>query len=124
MHRNFTQTDFEWFSQCMKVDPHHAELSPQQFLSDPKTETYVWEDEEGAVFTFRLSRLLRVDVQYDPQVSPERIRRGITEGVAWLQQTFGPNFREIVFDSVYRPLILFCRRQLGFKPVPDIRKFI
>ena len=123
--RNFASIrDYEDFSRGMALDPHHTELSPDQFLHEPKTETYVWEDAQGAVYYWRISREIRVDVQFRPDVSRRRTCEGIRDGVLWLAEEVKPEFRAIVFDSVHRPLIAFCKRRLQFHDSPDIRKVV
>lgn len=122
--RKFTPADVENFVKAMQADPEHRDLVPLDFLIEPKSEMQVWEDEQGPVFYFRLSRDIRVDIQFRSDVEKERIEKGMKEGINWLasMEEVKANFRGIVFDSIYRPLIAFAKRRLQFKSYPDLRR--
>lgn len=122
--RPFKPEDFPAFAKAMTADPEHADLKPEEFVREPKTELMVWDDEQGSVFYFRLSRELRVDIQFRADVEKERTAEGLKEGLLWLENSVRSNFRGVVFDSVYRPLIAFAKRRMGFKSSPDLRKDI
>lgn len=116
--------DYEDLRESIEKDPQHKNVKPIEFISEPKTELYVWEDEDGAVFYYRISRELRIDIQFRPGIKVERTREGLKSGLEWLMEQIKPQFRAIVFDSVYSPLRSFSQRRLGFKEWPDLRKVI
>jgi hypothetical protein len=120
--RRFAPNDYENFAKAMALDPQHADLIPEKFVMEPKSELFVWEDEKGPVFYYRISRELRVDIQFDPGVDTSRTRDGLKSGLAWLEDQIRPYFRAIVFDSVYKPLMAFAKRRLKFQDSPDLRK--
>ena len=120
--RKFTEQDFPAFAKAMANDPEHASLKPEEFAYEPRTEMHVWEDEHGPVFYFRLSREIRVDIQFDPEISKVRIQNGLIEGLEWLEKLVRPKYRALTFDSIYRPLKIFAMRVLKFTEWPDLRK--
>lgn len=122
--RRFEVSDVEAFTKAMYADPEHQKLKPLDFLLEPKSEMKVWEDEQGPVFYFRISRDIRVDIQFRADVEKERTQKAMKEGIEWLasEEEVKNNFRGIVFDSVFRPLIAFAKRRLQFKSYPDLRR--
>lgn len=122
--RKFTEEDYPAFARAMANDPEHSKLRPEEFAYEPRTEMHVWEDKFGPVFYFRLSREIRVDIQFDSEVSKARIQNGLIEGLEWLEKLVRPKYRALTFDSVYRPLKIFAMRVLQFKEWPDLRKGI
>ena len=122
--RKFTSADFPAFAKSMAEDPEHSNLKPEEFISEPKTEMHVWEDKDGPVFYFRLSREIRVDIQFNNSVAKYRIQNGLIEGLEWLEKLVRPRYRALTFDSVYRPLKIFAMRVLKFHDWPDLRKDI
>src|ERR1041384_7980464 len=122
--RAFKSEDYPAFAAAMAKDPQHASLKPEEFVREPKTELMVWEDDKGPVFFFRVSRDIRIDIQFDPTVEKDRTVEGIKDGLLWLENNVRADFRGVVFDSIYRPLIAFAKRRLGFKESPDLRKDI
>lgn len=124
--RRFEVTDYPSFADAMASDLEHTSLDPRQFLVEPKTECKVLEDEDGPVLYFRLSRELRIDIQFRSDVSKERIQKALPAGLQWLEDQEGvrENYRALTFDSEYRPLKAFAKRRLKFKESPDLRKAI
>lgn len=122
--RKFTEADYPNFARAMASDPEHASLRPEDFAYEPRTEMHVWEDKLGPVFYFRLSREIRIDIQFDNEVSKARIQSALIEGLEWLEKLVRPKYRALTFDSVYRPLKIFAMRVLNFKEWPDLRKGI
>lgn len=106
----------------MSLDPEHQSLKPEEFCNAAKTEMYTLEDQDGPVYFFRISREIRVDIQFIPGTRPRRVMRGLKDGLDWLEDMVKSNYRAITFDSVYKPLIQFCKKGLGFKESPDLRK--
>lgn len=122
--RKFTPEDYPAFAEAMARDAQHSGLQPKQFVTEPKTETWVWEDEEGPVLYFRISREIRIDVQFDTEIHKGRIQRAMIEGLDWFENLVRPKYRGLTFDSVYRPLRIFAMRALKFTEWPDLRKGI
>lgn len=122
--RKFTSDDVPAFTKALANDPEHASLKANEFINEAKTEMHVWEDKLGPVFYFRISREIRVDIQFDSEVSRTRTQNGLIEGLQWLENLTSPKYRALTFDSVYRPLKIFAMRVLKFNEWPDLRKGI
>lgn len=119
--RPVTNDDREMLETWIASEPTH-ENNDFEFYQAPKTKTVVYEDSEGPVFVARFSSALRIDMDFNPEASKERIRAMIASefpGVARNAKEQG--FSEIVFDSVSKTLIAFLRA-FGFKSCPDYRK--
>jgi hypothetical protein len=112
--------DREMIAGWIALDPDHAGTDPNFFITpEPHTNCFVWCDQQGPIFAFRLSRLLRVDVQFNP-AEKARTREALAAGVAWIrQQGWGSGFRELIFQSVNRLLINFCKRKFHFHEAKD-----
>lgn len=81
--------------------------------------TMVFEDDLGPVFVARFAPVIRIDMEFPPDIDKERIRAMLTSefpGVARGAKEQG--FKELVFNSVSKSLIAFCRA-FGFEPCPD-----
>lgn len=100
------------------VDPSHHKLSPDLFL-EPNTESRMYGDENGDLFAVRFSRVLRMDIQFNPGES-ERVRKALQQHFPGLIENARKcGFRQLIFDSVHKPLIAFCKRRFGFRASPD-----
>ena len=112
--------DREMVAGWIALDPDHAGMDPNFFVvPEPHTNCFVWEDDQGPVFAFRLSRMLRVDIQFNP-TEKERTREALERGVEWIREEGSRSgFREMIFQSVNRLLINFCKRRLRFSPARD-----
>lgn len=110
----------EWIA----ADPDHRDRVNDQFFigPEPGAQCLTLTNPQGKVFFFRLTRVLRIDIQFPPASTEEeqsRLRRGLTSGFRWLRQrAAAAGFREIVFQSESRMLKVFCRR-FGFKESPQ-----
>lgn len=102
-------------------EDHRCQVSPETFYKkEVGRECKALTDSEGRVlFYFRLTRVLRMDIQFDCSRAEEN-QQALQDGFRWLQkQAMGAGFREIIFDSVSRPLINFCKRRFGFRQSPN-----
>lgn len=119
--RILEEKDKPWLAEWIAAEPDHQENSPD-FYFQPRTKSIVYEDEQGPVFVVRYSTAVRVDTEFNPTAERERIRamlKKVVPEVAATAQAQG--FSEIVFTSVSKSLIAFCRL-LGFKAAQDFRK--
>lgn len=98
----------------------HRKLNPDLFL-EPRTESLMFGDEQGDLLALRISRVMRVDIQFNPDpAAKERLRACLLKEFPWLKaEARKSGFRQLMFDSINKPLIAFCRRRFGFKPSPD-----
>lgn len=118
--RSALPADREMVAGWIAKDPDHAGMDPNFFVvSEPHTNCFIWEDDQGPVFAFRLSRMLRVDIQFNP-AEKERTREALKHGVDWIREEGRRSgFREMIFQSINRLLINFCKRRLQFSEARD-----
>lgn len=118
--RKVTESDKDLIAEGISFDEDHkAKGMVPEFFFEPKTESYVFEDEYGPVFVTRISRVLRLDIQF-LHVDKDRIMDTLKKHFpAFKAQAASAGFKQLVFDSVSRGLIAFCKRRLGFKPSPN-----
>lgn len=121
--RPLTPEDQPLIEQWIAGEPQHAD-NTWDFYTAPNSRTVIYEDEQGPVFAVRYSSALRVDMEFPPNIDPERVRATFKEGFADVAgQAREQKFSEIVFDSVSQKLIGFLRA-FGFKTCPDYRKVL
>lgn len=102
----------------MRADEFHKHLEPTLFY-ETGTETLVFEDASGPILFVNLARALRAFVQFAPD-EKERTRAALPQAFAFVKgEARKTLFRELIFESVSRPLIAFCKRYLGFKESPN-----
>jgi hypothetical protein len=120
--RPVEDSDREMIAGWIAREPSHEESTPEFYLA-PNTKSVVYEDDLGPVFVVRYSSALRVDIDF-ADVEKERIRQALKqEFPAVAEQAKSQGFGEIIFNSVSKPLIAFCRF-MGFRAVPDYRRTI
>lgn len=118
--RKLTEDDKDLIAKGIAQDEdHRSKGMVPEFFFEPLTDSYMFEDEYGPVFAVRLSRVLRLDIQF-LNVGKERISSTLqTEFPKFKESVKAAGFKQILFDSVSRGLIVFCKRRLGFKPSPN-----
>lgn len=112
------ERDRELIEGWMKAD--HPEMSADFFL-EPKTESMMFGDEEGDLLAVRMSRVMRLDIQFntDP-AARDRLKACLLKEFPWMtEQARKAGFRQLIFDSISKPLIAFCMRRFRFKASPD-----
>ena len=115
--RRTTEDDYELARAWIMADPSHAGRTPPKFfLTQSKgIESYVLEDPEGPVFFFRMTRAVRIDIQFAPDEEHERTREGLIRGLDWLSTVLAEKgIRQLIFESVNLPLIRMAEKRLGF----------
>lgn len=123
--RSSTKDDHDTIAQLIASDPDHKDrVKPEFFYArEPGIECFRLEDAGGRPIYFRITRVLRVDVQFGPPNTPDQraaTRDALLDGFAWLiGQARRAGIRQVMFDSVSRPLIAFCRRRFGFQASPN-----
>lgn len=119
--RNVEEKDKPMLAEWISKEHDHSETKPE-FYFEPKTKSVVYEDELGPVFAVRYSSSLRLDMEFNPDADKQRIRDLMKSGFPdVIQQAAAQGFKEIVFSSLSKRLIAFCR-MLGFSSSPDYRK--
>lgn len=117
--RKISESDFPAIAAEIAKDPAHRGWMQPSFFTEPHTGGLVVEDDHGPVFYLRLSHVLRVHVQFC-DVEKQRIRDAMIEEMKKVKElSAAKGYRQIIFDSVSRGLIAFCKRYLKFIPSPD-----
>jgi len=128
--RPATEKDREEIATWIAADPDHRDLVKPEFFyqSEPGAECYRLDDSKGHVFYFKMTRALRVDIQFGPASSTEereRNRQALTDGFAWLLALANKStIREVIFDSTVGFLRGFCHKHFGFRQSPNEMKCI
>jgi hypothetical protein len=119
--RKLTEEDRARVSEWMAADEFHKSFSPDLFYAEC-SETLVFEDETGPILFVNLSPALRAFVQFAPNQA-ERTRVALPEAFAFVKgEARKRGFSEMLFESVSKPLIRFCKKRLGFQPSPHEHK--
>lgn len=120
--RPATSEDILMSTAWTAADPWHANTTNPEFWLDqsPGIESYILEDAEGPVFFFRMTRAVRLDIQFPPE-PPEgdtrkRVRDGLREGFGWLAAVLAlSGVHEVIFKSENPELIRSAEKRLGFR---------
>jgi hypothetical protein len=119
--RKATAADHESIVQWIMCDPdHRGRVAPEFFYTDePGIESMVLEKNGEICFFFRLSRALRIDIQFAPsETRQEKVRTGraLDDGLNWLMgMAQDAGHRQIIFESSVEHLIEFCEKRLKFQ---------
>ena len=118
--RPATEQDHALIAEMIEGDEdHRGRVDPAFFYEDGAgVDSYCLEDDKGAVFFLRITRTVRLDIQFQAPVSTEvkeRTQRGLVHGFAWLKGVLAVRgIREAIFESRVPVLRRFCERRLGF----------
>ena len=120
--RPVTENDRDLIAGWIAKEPSHQNSS-FDFYMEPGTTSVLYIDDAGPVFVVRYSSALRIDIDF-ANVDKERIRQALkNEFPKVANQAKNQGFKEIVFNSVSKSLVAFCRL-LGFYSVPDYRRVL
>lgn len=124
--RPATERDRDLLAVWIEGDPDHRDKVTPKFFSEDKEgiECFAVEDEQGVVvFYIKMTRTLRLDVQFGPDetlAERERNAEALREGFKWLRTgAAGSGIHEILFSSTNDPLVGFAQRRLAFHKAPD-----
>jgi hypothetical protein len=129
-HREANEEDRKELGEWIASAPESHQISTDFWINkrdengvfkEPGVKTVAIEDEGGKIFHLRIENVMRVYIQFPPEgtVNPERMRAALTGSF----KTIAGNgirlgYKEMIFDSVSKPLIRFFRR-FGFKKLDD-----
>jgi len=117
--RQITEADHEHLAKEIAHDPAHRDWMTTAFFHEPHTANNVFGDDQGPVLYLRAMSVMRLHIQFC-DVDKERIRRVLNTQFPLLKLRCKKlGYRQIIFDSVSKGLVLFCRRYLGFRPSRD-----
>lgn len=113
--------DHERLAQWMEHDPYHKELKPEHwYQAEAGVQCLVLQDaQETPIFFWRIRRALRIEIQFN-FATPHWNQVAMEDGMRWLAaKSQASGFRQIIFESISRPLINFCKRRLRFRSSPN-----
>jgi hypothetical protein len=120
--RPVQDADKEILERWIDADEDHKGRCKPEFWMDntpAQSSSFAVEDEKGVIFYVRAEKLIRLHIQFAPPEEKKRSARAIIEFTKWLKgDAVKHGYMQIVFESVYRPLVLFLHR-LGFKTSPN-----
>jgi len=116
--RDITDNDHQTLQDWIENDPDHRDTN-LEFFTQARGLTHVWEDQEGTVMFVKLSKSLRIDIQFDEN-NEQRNAQTIVAGLPVLAaQARDAGFEEIIFCSKSPKLVAFLRKIFKFQAEPD-----
>jgi len=117
--RLVTEGDRATLESWIQAEPSHPHNTSDYYINPPKgIATCVYEDSE-AVIVARYTPILRIDFDFNPDASPERVKALMqAEFPNVVKQAKAQGFSELLFESTNAPLIGFCKK-LGYVAGPD-----
>ena len=125
--RVMTSQDTLALALSLARDEHHQD-TPVEFFILPNTLTKVYEDEQGPICFARLSKSVRLDIQFMDNEDSKRNASVLIQGIGPLvEQAKADGYTEIVFTTNVARLKDFCVKVFKFEVVPDtfvLRKYL
>jgi hypothetical protein len=118
--RLVTENDTSLLESWITSEDSHSH-GPEYYTRAPQgVVSAIYSDEEGPLCVVRFEPCLRLQMDFDKTANPERIQKILQSELPGIEtEARNRNFQQLLFESVARPLIAFCRRRLGFKPSPN-----
>ncbi len=117
------ESDAELATRWIEADDHHRDRLTAEFWTKDLmgVNCFLLHDDEGPVFFFRIQFTsnkaeLMLYIQFGPpeEVSLQRTRQGLMQGLGWLESYLNGSYRKLCFTSRNPILIAFCTKRLGF----------
>lgn len=117
-YRPVTEADREKLAEWIAADSDHKDKSDPDFWLKPEDgiNLFVVQDEQDDVMFFRAESLLRLHIQFCPD--SERNKAAIKECLPQMAANSKNKYRQIIFESIYKPLIRFLKNR-GFRSSPN-----
>ena len=117
--------DEELLAASIAQDEYHRDAKPEFFVA-PGTECTVYGDEAGPILFARVSKALRIDIQYCDNTDRKRNFHAMLGGFAGLVlRAKESGFTEVIFNTSNDALRKFCVRVFGFEESGnELRKII
>ena len=112
-------------SASIAQDEYHRNAKPEFFVA-PGTECTVYSDEAGPILFARVSKALRIDIQFVSNSDKKRNFRAMLGGFSALAvKAKESGFTEVIFNTSNDALRKFCVRVFGFEESGnELRKII
>jgi len=120
--RPLNDNDKLLLEKSIAADPDHAGKSGVEFwLPQERANCFAVEDDKGVLFYIRAENCLRLHLQAVPANDKEdraRLARGIDDFASHIKEAAKKTYRQIIFESVYPPLIRFLHAR-GYRASRD-----
>jgi hypothetical protein len=118
--RLVTEGDRAMLESWIQAEPSHPNNTPDYYINPPKgIATCIYEDAESPVIVARYTPILRIDFDFNPDASPERVKALMqSEFPSVVKLAKAQGFSVLLFESTSAPLIGFCKK-LGYVASPD-----
>lgn len=118
--RLVTEDDRAAIDAWIQAEPEHSH-NPDFYIAPPNgISSVMYCDDRGPVFVARFEPCLRLHTDFNKDAGSERIQSLLKSSFAEVESAArNQGFRQLIFESVARPLIAFCRRRLGCKQSPN-----
>lgn len=121
--RTTEPSDERVLSEAIAADLSHAGLCEPSFWLSPReeergrVECFAVCDKDGPVFYVRAENVLRLHIQFLP-LDKRRTVRAVHEFSERIAAEARPKYTQIIFESVWRPLIRFLKKR-GYRLSPN-----
>lgn len=119
--RNLNDNDNLLIEKWIACDNDHANKTEVGFWTEndgDRATCFAVEDELGTIFYVRAEKVLRLHCQFAPAYEIKRTRQAIDEFAEHIRGWAKPNFKQIIFESIYQPLIRFLHKR-GYRASPN-----
>lgn len=116
VYRRTQESDRETITQWIQRDSNHSFQSDAGgWLPQNGADCYLVSDGDGEpLFFARMTKSMRIDIQFCSE-NNRKMPRAIDEFTKDMKKSAkGAGFRELIFDSVFHPLVRFLRKR-GFR---------
>ena len=117
-YRPVSEQDREALTKLIAQDSDHAGKCEPDFWLKPEdgVKLFAVQDEQGDLFYARVENIQRWHIQFCPDT--ERNKAAIPACLAEIAANSKKGYRQIIFESVYKPLTRFLKKH-GFRHSPD-----
>jgi hypothetical protein len=116
--RPAAEKDRPLLEQWIAEDEDHSGTTTADFWLSPDSLSHVYEDDKGTVLFLKMSKVLRLDIQFDSRAKLRNAKTILAGFPALEELARKAGFREIVFCSKSQGLTGFLQRAFGFQPEP------
>jgi hypothetical protein len=113
-----TEDDRPLLQQWISEDEDHKDTTTPDFWLSPENLSHVYEDDKGPVLFLKMSKVLRLDIQFDNKAKVRNAKVILAGFPALEELARKAGFREIVFCSKSKGLVGLLQRCFGFQPEP------
>jgi hypothetical protein len=126
-HRDASEQDRKQLKEWIDASPDSHKVSEDFWIDkddadkEKGVKKVVVEDENGKMFHLRIENVMRVYIQFPPdaEIDPERMKAALEGSFKTIVGNgIRLGYKEMIFDSVSKPLIRFFRK-FGFKKLDN-----